>query len=272
MLYMKASKGTFLCFFLIMLSLCKLKGQDDTLSFDTDRKIFVGIDVSLVKDLGKQAYFFNGANPVFGLYELLNLPTIKSELLTKTGKNFTLASYPDLMRYNGSLGIGLNLMYCSDDINFILNGSYSKLVTAGFYTLSTEDPANPFGEPIIITESISGTERRTWLKTGVQFKNEVNQRNDFFVELAPIVFFQKALKNEVEIEGSRYSILINNPGNVAVQSSFVGYGLNLGLGMQTWFLKNKMTQVGVNFNASKLKMLVTNKLNYLCEFYLSVFL
>lgn len=272
MLYMNSVKHQFFCFFIIICSVNRADAQGDSSSFERTRDLFVGIDASYVKDIGQQANYFRGYNEVFGLSQLLSIPQVKSELYTKTGRTFTLDSYPSPMRYNAGLGIGLNVLYCMADINLILNGSYSKLVTEGIFTLSAEDPANPSGDPIIKTEKISGTERRTWIKGGMQFRNEINERNDFFFELAPLFFFQKALKNEVNIEGSNYSILVNNPGYVFVQTSFVGYGLNLGVGIQTMFLKNKMTHVGVNFNASKLKMVETNKLNYILEFYLSVFL
>ena len=270
MFNMNHIKGPFFCFFIILGCLSAIRAQD-SLSFEPSRKLFFGINASAVKDFGQQANFFRGANE-FGIYELLQIPSVKSELLTKTGKNYTLADYPIPMKYNLGIGIGLNVIYCLEDINIVINGSFSKLTTSGVFTLSADDPANPFGSALIKQEKISGTERRTWLKAGIQLKNEINERNDFFIEIAPMAFFQKAVKNEVNIEGSNYSILYNNPANLTIKSSYNGYGLNLGFGIQTMFLKNKFTQVGLNLSSSKLKMMNTSKLNFTGELYLSVFL
>lgn len=264
------TKGPFFCFFIFIGSFTCLKAQD-SLSFEPTRSFFLGITGSAVKDFGLQANFFRGAND-FGIYELLQIPSIRSELLAKTGKNYTLTNYPIPMKYTMGIGIGLNALYCMEDVNILINGSFTKLNTTGVFTLEADDPANPFGNTLVKNEKITGIERRTWIKAGIQLKNEINERNNFFLEFSPIVFFQRALKNEVTIEGSTYSILVNNPANLNIQTSYIGYGLNIGLGIQTVFLKNKFTQVGLNFNGSKLKMMKTSKLNYLGELYLSVFL
>ncbi len=273
MFKMNMTKRRFFSFFIIVSTSVVCKSQDSTSrGFESNRQLFVGINGSFVKDFGTQANYFRGYNEVFGLEQLLAIPSVKSELYTKTGLNYTLDEYPPVLNYNAGIGIGLNLLYDFGDVNFILNGSFSKLVTAGYFTLSTDDPANPFGNKLIKTEKISGTERRTWIKPGIQLKNEINARNSFFIEIDPLFFFQKALKNEVNIEGTTYSILVNNPANVLVKTNFIGVGLNLGFGIQTMYLKNKMSQVGVNFNASKLNMVSPSKLNYMAEIYLSVFL
>ncbi|HLP13164.1 MAG TPA: hypothetical protein VK177_14600 [Flavobacteriales bacterium] len=240
--------------------------------FEPTRSLFFGINANGLKDFGKQANFFRGYNEPFGLEELLNYPTVKSELYTKTNYNFTLAEYPSPMRYNFGVGAGLNLLYRLTDVNLILNGSFTKLTTAGIFTLAATNPSNPSGDDLIKTESISGIERRTWIKAGIQLRNAINNRNDFYIEFAPMAVFQRALKNEVNIEGSKYQILINYQGYIPQKTSYTGYGLNLGLGIQTLFVKNKLTQLGVNFSASKLNMVDVKGLNYAAEIYLSVFL
>jgi hypothetical protein len=271
------TKTTILGFFIGFGSMPTAFAQDDeetpptAKDFEPTRTLFFGINANAVKDFGQQANFFRGHN-AFGLEDLLAYPTVKSQLYTKTNYNFTLAEYPSPMHYNFGVGIGLNLLYMLPDVNFILSGSFNKLTTAGIFTISATNPSNPSGSDIIKTESISGIERRTWIKAGIQFKNEINDRNNFFIELSPITFFQKAVKNEVSIEGSIYQILTTYSGYVPQKTSYFGYGLNAGLGIQTMFIKNKLTQVGINLTAAKLTMVNLSKLNYAAELYLSVFL
>ncbi|HYG51196.1 MAG TPA: hypothetical protein VD905_09855 [Flavobacteriales bacterium] len=271
------TKSTILSFFILFGSTTTLRAQDEetpapAADFEPTRSLFFGINANGLKDFGKQANFFRGYNEPFGLIELLAYPTVKSELYAKTNYNFTLAEYPSPMIYNFGIGAGLNVMYMLPDVNLILNGSFTKLTTAGIFTLSATNPSNPSGDDIIKTESISGIERRTWIKAGLQLRNEINARNDFFVELAPVLYVQRALKNEVNIEGSTYSLLVNYQGYLPQKTSYTGYGFNLGFGIQTMFLKNKLTQVGVNFTGSKLNMVEVKGLNYAAELYLSVFL
>lgn len=263
----------FLSFFILSLSSFALQAQEeeDSTAFETGRKLFFGIHAGVVKDFGKQANFFRG-NGEFGIAELLAIPQIRSELYTRTGKNFYLNQYPDPMRYNVTISPGIDILYDAGDVNFILSASSAKLSTTGIFTLAATDPSNPYGDLIIKTESISGVERRTWLKLGAQFKSEINERNDFYIELAPELFFQKAVRNTITIEGSNYSILVQNPGNVAVRTSYTGYGLSGGLGGIARFQGNKMAQFGVNLSVSKLKMISSSGLNLMLEACLSLYL
>lgn len=249
-----------------------LKAQDgDTSLIEHTRNFYVGIHAHAVKDFGKQANFFRGYG-TFGIDDLLAIPQVQSELYTRTGKNFSLAEYPSPMRYNTGVGAGIDLLYNTGDVNLVLNGSFCKLTTSGVFTLSATDPANPAGDDIIRTQSIEGVERRTWIKAGIQIKNAINYRSDFYIELAPVFFVQRAVSNMVNIEGSTYSILVQNPGFIPVRTGYNGYGLSGGLGAQALFKSNKMVQLGVNASLSKLNMVKVKGLNLMGELYLSVFL
>jgi len=261
----------FLSFFILFST--AVGAQDDSLStFEHNRRLYFGIHGAVGKDFGKQANFFRGVNETFGLQDLLAIPQVQSELQSRTNYQFTLASFPDPMHYNVVIGPGVDVLYDAGDVNFILSATSSKLTTTGVFTLSAINPSNPSGEKIIKTESIDGVERRTWVKAGAQFKNAINERSDFYIELAPTLFFQKAVKNTVSIEGVNYSILVQNPANIAVRTSYMGYGLGGGLGVLTRFKANKLLLFGINASASKLKMVNAKGLNLLVEVNLSVFL
>lgn len=264
------SKTVFLSF-LTLITTFYAQSQDSLDKYQSNRNLFFGITGGAMKDFGQQGNYFRGLND-FGIVQLLAIPQVASELYNKTGKNYSLAENASLMKYNVGIGVGLNVLYKLTDVNLVASGSFTKLNTSGVFTLEAENPNNPSGEKLILTETITGTERRTWIKAGIQFRNNVNVRNDLYIELAPQAIFQKAVSNTVNIEGNTYSILVNNPGNAQINTSFFGYGLNAGIGIQTLFSKSKQTQFGVNFSASKLKMVTTSKLNYAAELYLSVYL
>lgn len=269
-------KALFLIFFILFMAATKTMAQDeentDEGSFEHNRSFYFGIHAGVVKDFGKQANYFRGLNPVFNIDILLSIPQVQSELYNRTGMNYTYKEAPGVMQYNVAIGPGVDLLYDAGDINYILSATTSKLTTSGVFTLGAINPANPYGEDLIKTETIEGVERRTWVKAGMQFKNAINERSDFYFELAPMLFFQKAVKNTVSIEGLNYSILVQNPGNVPVRTSYMGYGLNLGLGVLTRFKGNRMLQFGVNGSFSKLKMVNISKLNLMAGVDLSVFL
>lgn len=269
-------KVLFLSFFVLFMSPLTALAQDDETagggSYEHTRSFYFGIHGVAVKDMGKQANFFRGLNPVFNIDMLLAIPQVQSELYNRTGMNYTYREAPGLMQYQVTIGPGVDLLYDAGDINYILSATTAKLTTSNVFTLGAINPANPYGDDLIRTQSIDGVERRTWVKLGAQFKNEINERSDFYVELAPVLFFQKAVSNTVNIEGQTYSILVQNPGNVPVRTSYMGYGLNLGVGVLTRFKGNRLLQVGLNGSLSKLNMVITNKLNPLVEGGLSVFL
>lgn len=263
----------FLSFFILFLAVTETRAQDDSLSsFEHNRRLYFGIHGSVGKDFGKQANFFRGVNETFGLKELLAIPQVQSELQSRTNYQFTLASYPDPMRYNIVIGPGVDILYDLGDVNLLLSATSCKLTTTGIFTLSAINPSNPSGEKIIKTETIEGVERRTWMKAGAQFKNAINERSDFYVELAPTLFFQKAVKNTVNIEGMNYSILVQNPANITLRTSYMGYGLGAGLGLLTKFKANKLLMFGINVSASKLKMVNAKGLSLMADINLSVFL
>lgn len=259
-------------FFLVLLLVqTGLFAQEDSLDYGNERRLYFGIEAGGYKDFGKQANFFRGYSD-FSIEDLLSIPQVYNELFSKYNYNYSMDEYPALMKYNFGISTGLKVLYKGDDINYTLSGHFSKLQTSGSFTLAAENPSNPSGDDIIKVQEITGVERRTWIKLGAQFKNEINSRNDFFFELGTLAIFQKAISNYAIIEGNRYSLLTNNLANLNIQTSYFGYGLNLGLGIQTIFLKNRLTQLGLNFQAAKLNMVKVKGLNYSGDLYLSVFL
>ncbi len=238
---------------------------------DDYRKWHFGIGPVGVKDFGKQANYFRGYNS-FGIAELLSLTTVRNELYTKTGMNYSLNEYPGLMRYNFGIGSAVTALYHTDGINFIMSGGIAKLSTSGVFTLAATNPSNPSGDDLIKLETINGIERRTWMKAGVQFVNSLSASEEFFFEIAPSFYFQKAMKNYVVIEGSTYQLLINNPANIGVKTSYTGYGISSGLGVQKKFAGDKLVQLSANCHISRLNMLKVKGLNIMLDINLSIFL
>lgn len=250
-----------------------VNAQDSTsFNFTNNSKWHFGVGPVLVKDFGQQANYFRGINSSFGIEQLLALPSVKSELLNRTGYNYSLAEIPAPMRYELGFGAAVNVMYEAESVNWILSGSFIQLKTSGYFTLSAVNPSNPFGDDLIRTEVVSGLERRTWIKAGLQTRSPINEKLDFIFEFAPAYYFQKAVKNNVIIENQTYSILVQNPGNIIVRTNFNGIGINLGPGIQTRFANNRFAQFGANLLVDKLKMVDTNKLNYSLNIYLSIFI
>jgi hypothetical protein len=208
------------------------------------KSFYISLEAGVYKPWGVQGYYYSGNND-YSLLDLLSNQNVKNDIYNKTGKNTTLYEAPGEMRFNFGIYAGINLMYfVNENMSFAGRSSFSKLVTKGAFSLSATDPNNQFGEPVILIEGITGTERRSNIDLGIRFEDLYLAGFNPYFETGVNVLNQKAVKNEVLIEGLRYNLLAYDPLFSQPQRALTTYGAFLGFGVTTSLNKRYKADIG----------------------------
>ena len=208
------------------------------------KKLYVSLEAGVYKPWGVQGYYYSGNNE-YGLDDLLNNPYVKNDIYNRTGYNAQLYEMPGPMKFNFGLFAGLDLMYfVNENMALVARSNFSKLVTRGAFSLYAEDPNNQFGDGIILQEGIQGTERRSNIDLGLRFEDLYLAGINPYLEFGANVLNQKAIKNEVDIEGLKYNLLTYDPIYAQPQQALTTYGIFFGFGVTSSLNKRYKADVG----------------------------
>jgi hypothetical protein len=218
----------------------------------------------------KQAEYYNGMHTAFTFVNLYSVPIIYNDINASTGYTTYLGEFPPLMRYQWSIQISGSLMYYFNPtlaLYFRFNGS--RNASSGLFTLYADNPANPFGEPLIFNQEMRGLELRTWYIPGIRVESEPLEKGEInpFFELGIVAGGIKPIRNEAIVEGKKYNLFTYNT-NLATDTKLKpGFGLNANLGLISWIKPHMAVELSAELIWVKLRILQNVPNAYFIGFY-----
>lgn len=215
---------------------------------------YFGINAGSIMANKYTAPYYSGYSD-FSIKDLIGIQTIYNQIYNKIQKDFVLSEYPSNERYRWGLDLGLHLGYYLDESTALFsNINVQRIKTQEVFTISATDPANPFGDPIIFPESVIGEERRMQIDLGVHIDYGDRYKAGGYLELFGSFNAVKAQKNDVIIEGLRYSLLRQSTIYNRYDVGGIGWGAGIGTGVRMKFNDKFSFDVGANASFQRINL------------------
>jgi hypothetical protein len=194
----------------------------------------------------KTAGYYDG----FGennIARLLDIPQIYSQIFTKLGYDFRLASAPLSPRYRIGINLGVEAgWWISEYTALTLGADYISLKTNEAFTLEADNPANLSGDPLVFTEQVLGAEQRFQINLGLHTDVGDNYKMMTFFEWGLNFNALKPTKNEMVIEESlRYNLMFQENIYVFTPRTTIGFGGFAAFGVRMGFENHKGLDFGL---------------------------
>jgi hypothetical protein len=235
---------------------------------------YYGINIGGVLANKYTASYYNGYNgtDAFNLVDLISIQQVYDQIYNKIGRDFYLGEVPlDRMRYKTGILAGLHLgWYTDEDVSFFINADFVRLQLADVFTLESEDPANPSGDPKIYTELILGEENRLHFDLGMHIDFGVSTQLKGYFEMYGSLNSVRPVNNQVYIEGLSYNLL--QPPSVYSKTDLggIGWGIGAGTGIRYRFNKHYSFDLGGALAFQRINLYLVERLKLNPVLYLRI--
>ncbi len=231
-------------------------GQDDeNFEESSAHRMYISVHGGGFHASKKTATYYDGSGDN-NIVRIISIPTIYDQIYNKIGYDFYMGDYPLKPRYKIGVNLGVDAGWWLSDYTALTIGvAYSNLKLNETFTLYADDPANPFGEPMIYPQQILATEQRFQFDLGLHHDVGANEKYMTFFEWGANFAALKPVKHEIFVENSlRYNLMYQpNIVNNAPRTE-IGYGFYAAMGCRMSFQSNMAIDFGMKGYLQRLKL------------------
>jgi hypothetical protein len=241
--------------YFILLSAVTYAQDSENADENSDHRIYLSVMGGGFHASKKSAAYYDGSGEN-SIDRVLSIPQIYDQIYNKIGYNFVLGSFPAAARYRIGVDLGLEAGFWMSEYTALTIGvDYLNLNVSETFTLEVENPANPFGDPLIYPEQIIAKEQRFQFNLGLHHDVGANEKMMTFFEWGLNFNALKPVKHEIIVEELlRYNLMYQLNYFTFTPKTYIGYGGFIGFGCRMRFQKSMALDFGLKAYLQKIKI------------------